>query len=608
MRTPTLVLSLLATSTAAAQPLIPGPGEPDHDATIAARIDGLERVQDALLSRPVGFGLEAFVSDPADRAAIEAFVASGERDFAAATGLHPYEVIDLYEEQGDLGMFGGVQAAGLAWRYTVLRDEGAPAAEVDAARAALLRAIEGLHWYTAVTGEPGAFARGIMRVVPEDGEPPIPFPAQEIVPFTDASGNPLPADKHAVWRADRSGELPFLIWYDDTSKDQFDGYILALGAVSDAIEGDASFDPSLVDRLREGARAIGRRLLRTVDVGGGMTADLVIVDADGRPTRFHDLSAEEVGPGAVLDRPLNGFNAVMSMGALRTIYHITGDEEIGEFYYQELVGNRDYFDPLERTLMLVYMDLITNYSNVNMAFVAIWGVLRYETDPVIAARMREALEARLYAPGVDREARGLSRPFFDLRYAGMREGGATDAAGQQALDDALAAFRAHPDAPYWNPAMINCDDAEIAAGSCVGVDGTTTIALAPMLGRLDTVVAVDPVPLALRPASNFEHRSDPHAVNGDANDRLNPAGDITAAYWMGRLLSREGGAANVSPHARPALPWTPRTARDAGTPGADAGPSTPPGGCGCRAARSPSPMPSLLVLAVLASLLRRRSR
>lgn len=129
-----LVGIAVAPAPAAAQPLIAAPGDPAYDAALADRIAAYSRVQDFVTSLPVGFGLEAQVADPADRALIESFVASGSTDFAATTGRHPYEVVDGFGEQGDLGMFGGVQAAGLAWRYVVLRDRGGSAQEVGAAR------------------------------------------------------------------------------------------------------------------------------------------------------------------------------------------------------------------------------------------------------------------------------------------------------------------------------------------------------------------------------------------------------------------------------------------------------------------------------------------
>lgn len=152
--------------------LIPGPGEGGHDAALAAKADGIDRQIHTFPTRPFGWGLEATVPDPAERAAIDEFFAAGAADFQAHTGLHPYDVIGEYGESGDLGMFGGVQAAGDAFRYAVLRDAGADPGLVDAARAALVRAMDRLHWYTLVTGEPGCVARGLLRIVPEAGDRP----------------------------------------------------------------------------------------------------------------------------------------------------------------------------------------------------------------------------------------------------------------------------------------------------------------------------------------------------------------------------------------------------------------------------------------------------
>jgi hypothetical protein len=582
------VIALGAASTASAQSLVPGPGEPAHDEELAALADAYARQLHELITVEIGWGLEAFVDDPAARATIEAFFASGDADFRASTGMHPYEVVSRYEEYGDLGMFGGVQAAGDAFRYAVLRDSGAPEAEVTEAREVVLRALDGLHWYTAVTGEPGLTARGIRRAIPADGDPPLPEPPPETVPLFDASGNPQPADKTPTWRADRSGELPFLIWLDDTSKDQLDGYVFALGAFYDVIAEDETIPRALVDRLVEDARAIGHALMERHEVAAGVDADLVIMDADGRPTSFHDISAEEIAPGSVLPGApaVNGFNGWMAMGIMRTIFHITGDEAIARFYYEELVGRRDYLTSVEESIAVMYFGEQTNYSNVNMAFVAAYGVLRYESDSAIALRARGILHDHLYAPDKDREARGLGQSFFDFLYAGFRVGEAS--VGRTAVAEGVATLREFPPPPYWNPAVENCDAAEIAAGSCTAIDGTTAITIAPELGRHDSVVAVDPLPKRLRPPSNFEWRGDPHGVNGGGGNRLNPGGGFHGAYWLGRYL-RAGttGFENVSPLAREAPPRSAPT--DAGTVPADAG-TMPPGdggdGCGCTTARS----------------------
>jgi MYXO-CTERM domain-containing protein len=547
-RCPAATIFFLAT-TATAQTLVPGPGETGYDTTLAAKVGDYDRKIHQIMAVPLGFGLEAFVAGDANRATIDDFFASGAADFEAHTGKHVYEVLRAYGEQGDLGMFGGVQAAGDAFRYAVLRDAGAPTADVDRARQDLLRAMDGLHWFTQVTGEPGVVARGLDRITPEAGDPPLPGTPPNTVPLFDGSGDPQPADKTPTWREDRSGELPFLVWLDDTSKDQFDGYVFALGAVHDAVEGDTSIPKTKKDALVEDARAIGLKLMERVEVGGSRPADLVLVDADGRPTSFHDLSAEELTPGTVLGEPINPFNAVLALGAMRTLYHITGDERIGRFYYEELVSERGYLDLAESTWSVTYTGTNTNYSNINMGFVAIYGVLRHESEPGLAAQARRVLENQLYAPGKDREARGLKQSLFDFIYAGFRSGG-TDDAGNTAVKDGLQTLREFPNQPYWNDAVINCDDGEIAAGSCTAVDGST-IELSDEEGWKGRLVAIDPVPRKIRPPDNYEWRSDPHRVNGGGGDRLNPGGGFWAAYWMGRLLeASDDGMDNISSYAR----------------------------------------------------------
>ena len=562
------LLSLLLASTASAQGLIPGPGDPGHDANLANLADAYDRQIHGIMTVELGWGLEAFVTNPADRATIEEFIASGQRDFEAATGRHPYEVVDVYGEYGDLGMFGGVQAAGDAFRYAVLRDEGAPAAQVSQARADLLRALDGMHWYTAVTGEPGVMARGIRRRTPEPGDPPLP-PLPETVPLRDGSGNPLPAVKEPTWREDNSGELPFLIWLDDTSKDQVDGYIFALGAAYDVIADDPTIDSSYKDRLVDDARAIAQRLMTVVEIAPGHEIDLVLQDADGRLTTFHDLSAEELG-GTVVTPPLNGFNAVMSLGVMRTLYHITGDRDVGEHYYR-LIEERGYLDVAELNLTLVYVGTITNYSNVNMAMVALYGMLRYETEMIYALRARGMLETLLYAPGENREARGLGQSWFDFLYAGFRVGG-NGSDGATAVSQGVQTLREFDMPPYWQTEVINCDEAELAAGRCIAIDGVTEITIADTAGRGGGPVATEPLPKRLRPKDNFEWRSDPHSVNGGAGSRLNPGGGFHGAYWMGRFLQQgDTGFHNVSPIARPRTPVPPPT--DAGM-SLDAGPGT----------------------------------
>jgi hypothetical protein len=594
MRSTVLGIWLALSGTSQAASIVPGPNDPGHDAALAAKMEAFRVQLHELTSVPLGFGLETYVSDPANRQLIDDFFASGQKDFIAFSGKHPYEILDRYGEHGDLGMFGGVQAAGDAFRYAVLRDSGAPDAEVEQARRALIGAMRGLHWVHQITGVPGVISRGIRRIEPEAGDPPLPGVPESldpIVPLYDENGNVLPLPKEGgIWHADNSGELPFLIWKSDTSKDQLCGYIFAIAVIYDVVARDPTIPADMIARLQEDARQIGKSLMQRREIAPGVFADLVIVDVDGRPVEFHDVSAEEPLPGVVSDEPASGFNAAMALGMIRALYHITGDPELWSFY-NELTGRRGYFATMEEALAsIVYIGTITNFSNVNMMFVSLYGVLRYENDPVKADRVRGILDTAAYDPGVDRQARGLRQSLFDFIFAGFNREGTAGAKGAEAASDGLATLVGHRAPPYWSADVQNCDDLEIEAGVCTAIDGST-IVLAEGRGRSnasmnEAIVAEDALPIEIRPPSNFTWRSDPHAVNGGGGTRLNPGGEIYAAYWMGRYLQAGArGTDNISPIARGA----PEVEDD--------------GGCGCRASRGGSA--SLWGLVPLIALLRR---
>ncbi len=561
---------------AAAQSLIPGPSDPGYDATLDQLADAYDRQIHGLLTTEYGLTLTAIVNDPTHRAMIDDFIASGQRDFLAESGHHPYEVIDEYGEQGDLGMFGGVTAGGDAFRYAVLRNEGAPAAQVDEARTALLAAMDGLHWQMEVTGTPGVLARGIERITPAAGDPPLPDAVHPTTPLFDASGNPLPATKDGgVWRADNSGHLPFLEWLDDCSKDQLIGWVFAIGAVYDVVAGDPTIPTGKIDALVGDARALGQALMtRHTNVALFHNLDLNIIDADGRPADFGDLNAAVISPGVVTldESSANGFNAWMALSIIRTLLFITGDADLHSFYYTDLIGTRDYLSCVDSTLGLMYLGTKTNFSNVNMAFVAAYGVLRYEDDPTVGTRLREVLTSHLYAPGVDRQPQGLGQTFFDVIYAAFQAG--SRSLGATAMAQGIETLREFPAPPYWSPAVVNCDAGEISAGSCLAIDGATPITLDSMTGHNGIVVATEPLPERLRPPTNFTWRDDPYQVNSDggASNWLNPGGGFHAAYWMGRFLRDPATPFdNVSPGPPPPGSLDGGVAADAGSGDAGVG-------------------------------------
>lgn len=584
------LLSCVIATPAMASSLVPGPGDPGYDAALAEKARRFGRQLHAIHTLPTGFGMDAKITDPENVALVEAFIASDADDFEAFAKKHPYEIVEDYGDYLHAAIFGGFQIAGDAFRYATLRDEGAPRDEVDRARLVFVNNLETLDRLVRITGEPGVVARGIRRITPQSGAPAVPGTHPEPVPFFDDDGAVLPRHKQPTWRADRSGSLPFLVWIDDTSRDTFVGYVYALGVSYDVGADDPTIPAATIARLRENARAIGVRLLDKVDVGASRKIDLVLRDWDDRPTTYHALSAEEVLEGFVDDEGGNGFNAVMGLGILRTLYHVSGEPELYA-RYRELVGRRDYLGVIERTLTdTIYFDEITNYSVVNMAYLALYGLLRYEHDPALAARYRDILERHAYDADVDRDARGLSMAFFDFVFAGFAETG-TVGVGAAAVVDGNACLVGHADSPYWDRSTVNCDEDEVAARDCTLLDGSR-VRLASRRGYGgERVVAVEPVPVAVRPPTDFAWRSDPHAVNGGGKARLHFGGDLYGAYWLGRYLrASSSGYDNISPLAR------------------DAPDEVTAEGCSCAAGERLEGLEGIPLFALLVLLARRRSR
>ena len=518
--------------------LIPGDGEPGFDATLASKAHEYDRQFRIFSAAPFGLSLDAWIPDTDNRAKIDAFFAQhATDDFATFSGKTVAQVVEQYDEHGDLGMFAGAAAAGDAFRYMALHDAQS--------RADLLKAIASFHVAATITGVPGTVARGIHRL-DEPGTPP----ATEAVP----GGNcPQAGDRGNRWRADGSGQYPEWIYNDNNSKDQIIGYVFALGAFWDAIAQDVTIPQNVKDQVQADARALGQSLMQPVQLGLFGSADLIIRDWKNCPTKHLDLNPRVVpidGQDPLILSATatnqNGWNALASLGVVRTLFHITGDAAIGHYYYDELVGARNFptlavTGPARTSAMYQNTGNVdTNFSNVNMAFVAAYGVLRYETDATLRAKYDAILATELWDVGHPHDAKSTQQAFFNLLYSAFHGNDA------QVTSAAVAQLGEWPAPPYWDNAVENCDAAELAAGTCTAIDGST-ITLVGANSNLSRTA----LPKHLRPPSDFEWRSDPRSVNGGGGIRLNPGGDFRLAYWMGRALAAaNAGSANVSPFAR----------------------------------------------------------
>jgi hypothetical protein len=362
---------------------------------------------------------------------------------------------------------------------------------------------------------------------------------REPLPLFDESGQPLPPEKNnGEWRLDQTGEHPNHVWEDSLSRDMLVGWAMGFGAVAEVVAEDDSIPAELVARFREDARDEALALKRV----GASGYDLEIPDADGRLT-YHGYLNENAIERLYVDGAENGFHAIMALGIVGALAYAAQDPELDAYVAEQLVTARKLAQLAERDMLVVNVGVGSNFSNYNMAFTGMYLAQRYVDHVKANVWLEKANAEELYrkegAPP-ERLPAILKQSFFDFTYAAGTAAAKADRPGDRpadatALANGVETLRAYPDAPYFEDAVVNCDEAEIASGSCVLGDGTT-VKLLGEVGWGDTLVARELVPMAVRPASNYHWRSDPHRVNGEASPRLLPAVDFRMAYWMSRWV------------------------------------------------------------------------
>lgn len=514
--------------------ILPGPGDEGFDADLADKAWDLERQFHAFNTFGVGVSRELGVSlaNTDARDLIDAFITeTDEWDFEEWAEQSPADVITSYSKVA--GAYGGVGAAADAFRYAVLLREGASCEEIEIARGFVVESLDAMHLATAITGVPGVIARGFAR-----SDQPGSF--HDPIPLFDDEDNPLPEEKtNGTWRADNSGEYPDYYWEDSCSRDMLIGWAIGMAATWEVIRDDPTFDQALKDRLRADALAIARSLMTVQDSG----YDLEIRDADGRMT-YHGILHHSSIDRAYLPGIKNGFNALMGLGILSGLAFITEDPEVEAFIYNDLIDSRDYLDLIVNEMNLLDLGYGSNFSMYNMATQGGWMAQRYLRDPVARAAAGESVRTAIYDRGGNRQPREQKQTFFDFTYVASLTGNSAFTPATTALpEDALTAISNGLDTlgewnsiPYWNYGQVPCDETEVESGDCVAEDGTEITVLGA-IGRNDSVIAEEPVPMRLRPASNYWWRSNPYqVVGGGDGSGLYPGADFRFAYWMGRYF------------------------------------------------------------------------
>lgn len=512
------------------QSLIPGPAEVGWDPDLAAAALAHDRLSASFVGWSMGLDADVRVDvdDAEGRAAVDAFFDGDGWDFETVAGTALSDVVSSFDKA--TGAYAGVAIAADAYRYGTLRDQGAPCDDVDQARAQLVRSLEGLDRVITITGEPGLVARAIARTdLPGSGQSPT-------TPLFDGDGNPLPLEKNnGTWRDDNSGRLPGYQWEDSCSRDQFEGWILGMAAAWEVMRLDDTFDAELKARLQMHARDIALQLAMVRPSG----YDLEIWDPEGRAT-LHGYLHENNLEGSYVGL-INGFHALMAIGIVGALAYVAEDPEVDAYLRDELIDSRN-LPGLANSSLLIDFGASTNFSNYNMAFAAGWMALRYLDDEEAQQDIYETIQ-RMYDNGGDRQPSEQGQALYDLVWAAT-ESGATafeppsSAADDNAVDAALATLGTFPVVPAYNDPVEHCDADEIAAMSCTLDDGTV-VGLLGAVGHNDELVADVPIPMALRPWSNYHWRSNPYRVNGGGDGgALAGSADFRFVYWMGRWTRR----------------------------------------------------------------------
>jgi hypothetical protein len=206
------------------------------------------------------------------------------------------------------------------------------------AREQVFLSLAAMKLYAELSGEPGLLVRYFSPATP-NGTPNL--------------------DR---WR--QSPTHPKYFFLSDVSKDQYAGYIHGLGVTLAVVE-----DPEIRSLIAPLAGALADHLIK----------NKLEIREDGKPTTYGDLSRWSYGFFP------NGVNSLICLAIAKTAAESTGQQEHIDFY-KKLVQ-----DGYPRITRWTYLGTFgkSNRVNANMAYVALYPLLRLEKDQEIVRELRE---------------------------------------------------------------------------------------------------------------------------------------------------------------------------------------------------------------------------
>ncbi len=517
--------------------LVPGPGQTAYDAALADAVRKYDRFHESLGTLATGLSGNMSVNlDAAGREELAALFAAPyvDGDYDATDDVTQYTKLDpksfVTAWGKTVGLYGGAEVAADAFRYGVLRDGSGTCTEVRRARAVLERGLDAMHVAVAITGVSGSIARSIGRNdLPGDGQTPT-------VALFDAGGKPLPAEKNnGTWRKSNApgGQYANLSWEDSCSRDMMYGWTLAMASAWEVIKSDPTISAARKTTLQADAKAIldGLRIVRPSG------KDLELWDPDGRRTyhgNFHETS---------VDRQYllkNGIASLQALGLVAGLAFVAEDAASTGFV-STLIGQRGLASEAKNGAFLVALGGEgANHSNYNMLFTTGWLAVRYVGDANANTDLRSAVGTIYDTPNAGMRPSQWKQSLYDMVFAAS-SGAGTVAKPVAASYDAAAVGRGvetltqFPKAPFFSFVRQNCTEQEVAAKVCTLEDGTV-VQLTDGSSWNGNVMAKTPLPLKLRPPSNYYWRSNPFEVNGGEEGSIFPGSDLRLAYWLGRYV------------------------------------------------------------------------